>query len=393
MKVLHISINDFMGAGLCAYRINKALQQEGVDSKMLVVYKKSKDSSVVPYGKRTILFYKLLNKVLVILHLTLTSESKVISMTRKLKTAFSLPISHVDLAKNPLVKDADIIHLHWVNGMLDYQSFFEKIKKPVVWTLHDENLFCGIAHYKGAVINCSEEQKYAELKKIAIKGIDNLSIVFLSQYFNAKFRDEEIINKAKKYVINNSVECSNYYPKDKIIARNDLGLPLDVVLLLFIAYDITEERKGLNKLIKAVEILNDDNIKILAIGKCGSFEGHKSVITIGSVSCADEMSNAISASDIFVMPSTQEAFAQTPIEAMACGKPAVVTPVSGTEELITHDNGIICSGFESEDIATGIRKVLSRQYSPEIIRQDVMNRFSPRKIAQQYIDVYNEILV
>lgn len=392
MKVLHININDYMGAGLCAYRINKSLQGEGVNSKMLVVNKKSNDPSVYSYGLLSSLFYKIINRLLYILHLSFTENSKLYKMIKENKTAYSLPISHIDLSKHPLVNDADIIHLHWVNGMLDYPSFFEKVKKPVVWTLHDENMFCGIAHYKGAILNCSEETKYAEMKYKAIKKIKNLNVVFLSNFLSDKFKDEAIISGAKKYIINNSVDCTLYRPKDKLLSRKILGLSSDDVLISFIAYDIAEERKGLYKLVKALELLKDNHIKIIAVGKCGSFEGHKNVITLGSISNPDDMSTAISASDLFAMPSTQEAFAQTPIEAMACGIPAIVTPVSGTKELITEYNGVICNGFSVVDIAEGIKKAMKQKYDPKIIRKDVMERFSPRKIAQDYIDLYNKIL-
>lgn len=39
MKVLHISTSDRQGgAAIAAYRLNEALQNEGVDSKMLVIF-------------------------------------------------------------------------------------------------------------------------------------------------------------------------------------------------------------------------------------------------------------------------------------------------------------------------------------------------------------------
>lgn len=51
MKVLHININDYMGAGLCCYRISKSLQKIGVDSKILVVNKRSNDNTIFSVGK------------------------------------------------------------------------------------------------------------------------------------------------------------------------------------------------------------------------------------------------------------------------------------------------------------------------------------------------------
>ena len=43
--------------------------------------------------------------------------------------------------------DADIVHLHWVQGEMISIYDISKIKKPVVWTLHDMWAFCGAEHY------------------------------------------------------------------------------------------------------------------------------------------------------------------------------------------------------------------------------------------------------
>ena len=67
---------------------------------------------------------------------------------KQLHIALSLPTSIFDVSKSNLVKEADIIHLHWVGDFVDLPSLSKKVNKPIVWTLHDENLFCGIRHYE-----------------------------------------------------------------------------------------------------------------------------------------------------------------------------------------------------------------------------------------------------
>ena len=104
------------------------------------------------------------------------------------------------------------------------------------------------------------------------------------------------------------------------------------------------------------------------------------------------MSIAYSCADYFVMPSMKEAFAQTPIESMACGVPAIVFPVSGTDELITPINGIRTKGFTSKDLEEAITMALSTQYSSKAIRDDMIYRFSPVVIAKKYISFYNNML-
>ena len=64
------------------------------------------------------------------------------------KTLFSIPYSeYTSLVDHPLVQEADIIHLHWIAGFVDYPTFFKKVDKPIVWTIHDENPGLGGSHY------------------------------------------------------------------------------------------------------------------------------------------------------------------------------------------------------------------------------------------------------
>ena len=77
---------------------------------------------------------------------------------------------------------------------------------------------------------------------------------------------------------------------------------------------------------------------------------------------------------------------------MACGKPVIATPCSGTPDLIKPFNGIICNGFDSVSIAEGISKALITSYDSDLIRQYIIREFDWEKIVGQYIKLYNNIL-
>ncbi len=58
----------------------------------------------------------------------------------------------MDLSNNDLVKEADVINLHWINeGFLSLKSILllAALKKPLVFTLHDMWAFTGGCHYSG----------------------------------------------------------------------------------------------------------------------------------------------------------------------------------------------------------------------------------------------------
>ena len=42
--------------------------------------------------------------------------------------------------------DTDIVHLHWVQHEMLSIADIGRIKKPIVWTLHDMWAFCGAEH-------------------------------------------------------------------------------------------------------------------------------------------------------------------------------------------------------------------------------------------------------
>lgn len=388
MKVLHISTSDSGGAGGCARKINAALCEEGVDSRILVHRKKSKDERVVQYRRLGYRIERLIKDLGF-----KTSEMKEISALKsKRPNVYTLPVSKHDLSSHPLVKEADIIHLHWINNFVDYPSFFRNVNKPIIWTLHDENLFHGVAHfYDPEIKNEAVEIKFRKLKEECLSELDNLHIVFLSEYMKRQYGNATVIANASKRVINNMVDCSTFVRLDKISAREKFGIKPESKVITFVADNISDPRKGLSNLLEAIRISGRNDIVVLAVGanRDGVDFG---VVQTGRLSGANEMSAAYSAADLFVMPSLAEAFAQCPIEAMACGIPVVMTPVSGSDDLITEDNGIICTDMSVEALSVAINNALSRDYNPDYIRKDVESRFSPHAIASSYIDVYREAL-
>lgn len=394
MKVLHISHSDSTGAGLCAYRISKSLQDIGIDSRMLV-FKKThiSDETVQEYHSNRLKIHRAIDFVMRKLGIYCSDFNKAIKISNEKGKLYTIPVSPIDISRHPWVEDADIIHLHWTSFFLDIPSFLKNVNKPIVWTLHDEYIFNGIAHYESEVIEDDElEKKYYAVKREAFLQTPNLGIVFLSKYFNRKYAGHEFLKKARKTIINNGVDCTNYHPIDKSKAREELGIGSDSIVFVFVANSISDPRKGLQTLIDAVNIFNDSRMKIVAVGGCEGYSSNANVITTGKVYDSQKMSRILSAGDYFVMPSLQEAFAQTPIEAMACGLPAVVFPVSGTEELITEANGVICDGFSVNNLVDGIQKVMDRAFDPEIIRKDVISRFAPKEIALKYSEFYKKMM-
>jgi polysaccharide pyruvyl transferase WcaK-like protein len=161
MSVVHLCSQDFGGAGKAAYRLHKGLQTIGVNSTMLVLNKRSGDSSVkvlpIDYAGSTAtasdvpvynspLWMQQLRKW----HKLLLNYPKRPAGLEMFTDAES--DIRIDLVQE--IRDADIINLHWVAGEMDYPSASIALgNKPVVWTLHDMNPFTGGCHYAGDCLN------------------------------------------------------------------------------------------------------------------------------------------------------------------------------------------------------------------------------------------------
>ncbi|MDM9383292.1 glycosyltransferase family 4 protein [Chlorogloeopsis sp. ULAP01] len=102
--------------------------------------------------------------------------------------------------------------------------------------------------------------------------------------------------------------------------------------------------------------------------------------------------------DVVVHASTQpEPFGLAIVEAMACGRPVIVSQAGGAAELFTHNyDAIGVPPGDSIALAAAILDLLDhaekRQFISEKARQTAIEHFSHKRLSQQVIAVYNSVL-
>jgi len=123
---------------------------------------------------------------------------------------------------------------------------------------------------------------------------------------------------------------------DKRAARQWLGLPDDKFIVLFSASNLSDKRKGLSRLIEALQMLRLPDVLAVCIGHmdAGASADGVMVRSLGYVSDSAELAMCYAAADLFVSPSSMETFGQTFIEAAACGTPCVGYGVGGVPEAL-----------------------------------------------------------
>ena len=127
---------------MAANRLMEALNNNGVKAKMLVRDKETDCITVVDLKggmKAQWHFFRERLKVFMKLH-----------FSKKHLFEIDIANSGYDITRLREFKEADVIHLHWVNqGMLSLNGIKKVLDsgKPVVWTMHDAWPATAICHY------------------------------------------------------------------------------------------------------------------------------------------------------------------------------------------------------------------------------------------------------
>ena len=414
MKILHVNTYDTGGAAIAIRRIHEGLLKQGVDSKLLLLYKTQnipqsysfrdtlpkvelpKTNLFKRIGRRTrneiekfiqSIFYKQRNE-----RLKKQKESlkEIISKVEM----FTYPYSGYDITEHPLYKEADIIQLNWVSGFLDEPSFFKKNKKPVVWRMPDLYTCGGGYHYEMNFLFEELKNEILNNCKIREEALQNASIVFvpISNWLKQKAEESSLIQKFEKHVIHNGVDLSVFKPMDKKEARVLFNLPLNKKILLFGADNLKNKRKGFDFLLRALRLISITDVVFCAFGRNDDFQD-LNIINVGHISEVRLLCMLYSAADLFIMPSIEEAFGQVTIEALACGTPVVSFPSGGSLDIIKNGfNGFMAKDFTEKSLADSIRIALNFVFDKQRIRKDIEDRFNIKNKADNYIDLYKKIL-
>ena len=417
MRVLIVNTSERNGgAAVAANRLMEALNNHGVKAKMLVRDKQSDSLTVVGLqGKWWQQWCFLWERLVIFCHLHFSR-----------KHLFELDIANTgtDITRLPEFREADIIHLHWINqGMLSL-GIIRKILnsgKPVVWTMHDIwpataichlTLGCnkfktGCHHCKYLPGNGSTRDLSAKIWRRKQHLLDGQSITFVacSRWLEAEAKMSALLNGQKVTNIPNSIDTSIYKVGNRSEARQRLGLPTDKQVILFVSQRVTNLNKGMEYLIEACNQLVSQHPEMKETTAVAILGGHAEDVVaelpfeaypLGYVSEEHRIADVYRAANVFVLPSLSENLPNTIMESMACGIPCVGFKVGGIPEEIDHlKNGYVAAYRNAEDLARGIRWILCEADYDSLSASAVkkVNRcYSQQSVALKYTEIYNEAI-
>jgi glycosyltransferase involved in cell wall biosynthesis len=291
--------------------------------------------------------------------------------------------------------DADVVHAHSPPPLTSYYAAKASSRRrlPFVITYH-----CDVE--VPSVFGPLVEAVYRNTLEYSTIRRANRIIVTTATYA-ATSRAVWRYNPA---VIPNAVDPQRYRPEnDGSAARARHGIREGESVVLFVGRMVLQ--KGIENLVEAARSVayakfllvgggpEIDSLRRLA-ARLGVAER---VIFTGQVS-QEDLPSYFAACDVFVLPSVSrlEAFGIVALEAMASGKPVVVSDIPGVREVITDGKeGLLADPVDPEDLGGKIRILLADDRKRSVMgragRETVERNFGVETVVDRIEALYRDL--
>ena len=241
----------------------------------------------------------------------------------------------------------------------------------------------------------------------------------------------ELVDRAKAFfdreivLIQNGIDTDHFKPMEKIswLVQSVRLLPFEGSSLPSYSWNQQtsprqnrvigfagelREKKGLKTILSAyAQVYKKYSVTLLIVGVVRpggdkeyfddfcTLNPNLQIIVTGHIS-PKGLPNYYSLMDVFVHPSLRDGMPNSLLEAMACGKPVITTPVGGMLDLVKdRENGIFVPVNDAEGLANAIQEVFEnaelRNRLGKAARQTVIDGFSPQKELNANLDVYRNL--
>jgi glycosyltransferase involved in cell wall biosynthesis len=324
------------------------------------------------------------------------------------------------LALSKAYREADLVHYHII-----HDSFFSLDAlpwlthgKPSVWTWHDPWLMTGHCIYplecERWLVGCGQcpslnlpfpmrkdrtAEQFAWKKRIVAKS--DAQIVVASRHMHDMAARSPIAAGRHIEIIPFGIDLKRFRPVDPEPARSRLGvLPGRLVLGLRAFAD--NPFKGLDFAVEALRQLPETDVPLTILttqgkGHLNEFIGRHQIIDLGWVNDDATIMDTFAATDVFLMPSTAEAFGMMAIEALAFAKPIIVFEGTALPEVAgAPDIAVAIPMHDAAALAAAIERLVrspeERQRRGAAGRRWIEERYSDVDFAHRMAALYRKVV-
>jgi glycosyltransferase involved in cell wall biosynthesis len=324
-----------------------------------------------------------------------------------------------DIAPRVQALDPDVVHLHWVGFGFVRPETLPRLRRPLVWTLHDSWPFTGGCHLPGDCVRYREacgacpalgsnadrdlSRRVHERKRRAWSRLP-VRVVAPSRWIADAARASALFRKQVIEVIPNGIDLDRFRPIDRDAARATLGIPPGARVLFFSALEgLGDRNKGFDLLREALAALArrvPASEWLLLVAGIGAPEDAPDCPVplrfAGPIDDEDRFALHLAASDLLVLPSRLENQPNLAVEAMACGRPVVAFRAAGIPEVVAHqETGYLAAPYDPEGLAAGIAWIAETPERGHALGERARARaerlFGAADAARRHRDLYAEV--
>ena len=378
MRIVQVSTFTSGGAGIAAIRLNQALLENRVDSSVITLEKTSSDPTVkVIYYRETSIEPGTSSALSVAAESWRSIASNYPERPWGLEL-FSKADSAVNLTNIDEVQRADIVHLHWVAGLADYDEMASALKeKKIVWTLHDMNPFTGGCHYAdtcdrymqscgacpqlGSTVEEDLSRRNWLKKYRSLQQLD-ITVVTPSRWLAQCVVQSSILDNARVVTIPNGIPTHIFKPYNRDEVRESLQIPRDAKVILFGAESIANNRKGFVYLLEALKRYREPSGQKVILVTFGlldptiALDSPYPLVQLGRIDDEAHLASIYSMADVTVIPSLEDNLPNVVLESMSSGTPVLGFNIGGIPDMIDHlSTGYVARARDVDDLMNGIQ--------------------------------------
>ena len=385
MRILSISdLSSTGGAAIAGNRISDALRTKGAEAIQLSSDgRNTKQQRVLFNGKKFSALYKLLSPLI---------------FSTKAKSLLDNNLNH-QFRKFLQQERFDIINIHnlhsagWPISLTSTAMEFA----PVVWTLHDCWSFLG--SFYPTHCPAPSDSHVLELKSFwrslkCSQARHSLKAATPSDWMN-KESSSSHWNGFKVQTIHNPVPKSFFELLDRQSSKKALGLSLEKPIVLSIAGNLNEERKGGPILKEILESDAKDQCQFLLIGEGNQFNDPK-IKSLGYVQDEITLRIAYHAADVLLHPAQVDNLPNTVAESMSCGTPVLAFKTGGLPEMVIPDkSGWLVGDMNTKAMIKELNAILQSNHINhlrETTKENAQVLFNVEKVADDYFKAFKHAL-